>query len=117
MDTEGLSPTEVEFLREAARYLEQPSWLMRLADVVGEPLQRLAEKAMPRQVSRVAQTALRKAMEWAASTIAGAKEDGKDLEESLEASVWTDRVHKLATMATGGTGGLFGLAGWRWSCR
>jgi hypothetical protein len=111
MNTAALSQREVQFLREAAKYLEQPSWLMRLADVVGEPLQRLAEKAMPRQVAHVAHTALRKAMEWAAGTVTHTGPDDRALDDALQASNRTDRMHKLATLATGGAGGLFGLPG------
>jgi hypothetical protein len=51
MSYAAIPPSEVAFLREAAAYLEAPSYLMKLADAIGEPLQKVASKVVPTRIA------------------------------------------------------------------
>ncbi len=105
-----LTDSQAAFLKEAARYLERPGYLMRLADLVGVPAQKLVERAVPDRVLKISNDALTRAMGLAAGTVlAGGPE--KSFEEAYARSGWSDRLHMLATMVSGGVGGLFGLGG------
>jgi EcsC protein family len=104
--------SEVAFLRKAAAYLESPSLLMKLADVIGKPLQ-LVGKIVPAPVAKLSNMALRSTMSLAISTIPSTStdQDGMpDFGETYRSSDWTGFWHRLATTVTGGAGGVFGLA-------
>ena len=47
MSSSPLSESDVAFLREAATYLENPSYLMKIADLVGQPLKKIANAVVP----------------------------------------------------------------------
>ncbi|HEX4144959.1 MAG TPA: EcsC family protein [Pirellulales bacterium] len=106
----SLSAAELQFLDEAASYLEQPSFLIRVADFVGQPAERLL-KLLPERahamVSQIAQSALERAFGLAV--------------RSLSSRRWPivgrwqpaagPRLHVALTAISGGAGGLFGWPG------
>jgi EcsC protein family len=106
----SLSADELQFLDEAALYLERPSFLIRIADFVGQPAERLL-KLLPQRahalVSQIAQAALEKAFGVAV--------------RSLSSRRWPivgpwrpaagRRLHVALTAISGGAGGLFGWPG------
>ena len=108
--TMPLSDDDLRFLDEAARYLERPSLLVRLADLVGQPVEKLLAM-LPRQahelVSQVTQSALERAFSVAVRT--------------LHSRRWPlvghwrpaagPRLHVALTALTGGAAGLFGWSG------
>jgi hypothetical protein len=114
--TPQFTESELEFITEAAQYLENPSLLMRLANLVGKPIEWLSRKYSPDVVSDVVETALERAMDLAIFTIpadeekagqatAGPAIDIHDI--GAKSSFW----HKLLVIATGGGGGALGLPG------
>ena len=62
------SPEDLQFIDRAAHYLENPSFLIRLANLLGQPLEAFA-KVVPDKVHDVAEKALKKAMELAIRTV------------------------------------------------
>src|SRR3954451_15219943 len=68
----SLSTDELKFIQDAAEYLENPSFLMRLADMFGKPLEWLIqgiEKISPDVIDKSATAALRAALSVAIATI------------------------------------------------
>jgi hypothetical protein len=106
-----LSPNELEFLRDAVRYLERPSFLMRIANVVGLPIETLAGRVVPDRVRVITHAAVNRLMQLAASTVKVDNVVDRTFDEQYAKSGWTDRAHMLATMVTGGVGGALGMAG------
>jgi len=105
-----LSPDDLEFLDQAAQYLERPSFLLKIADFVGQPAERLL-KLLPERahalVSQIAQSALERAFGVAV--------------RSLSSRSWPlvgrwrpaagPRLHVALAAVSGGAGGLFGWPG------
>jgi hypothetical protein len=102
---------EVGFLRQAAHYLEKPSYLMRIANLIGVPAERIVGNIVPYKILQISNDVLRRVMEMAAGTVVSGNDREKPFEEAYARSSWTDRLHMLATIATGATSGVFGLAG------
>lgn len=100
---------EIIFIREAARFLEQPSLLMNIAANVGKPVEWLLAKA-PKQVRDVTQQAVRSGMDWAANTIPSTV-NRDTLIEAYQAAGWNGFFHQLGAGAAGAVGGVFGLPG------
>lgn len=105
----SLSAEELRFLDEAALYLERPSFLIKVADFVGQPAERLLKLLPPRahaMVSQIAQAALERAFGVAVRSLS---------------SRWPilgrwkpaagPRLHVALAAITGGAGGLFGWPG------
>jgi len=111
MQTATLPQRELQFLNEAAQYLEKPSFLMRIADMVGQPLEKLASSVVPDKVAQVGTNALKKAMEWASTTVPTQSEIEDDFRTSVNAASKTGTMHKIATAAAGAVSGFIGLPG------
>lgn len=107
--SEILSPAELKFLQEAAAYLEKPSFLMRIADYIGKPVD-LVTKHLPAKVTEVGEMALRKTMEVAASTIRQTPGDG-NFDQALQKATGDSFWHTIASVGPAMVGGPFGLAG------
>ncbi|MBX9679547.1 MAG: EcsC family protein [Gemmataceae bacterium] len=106
----GLGFKESAFLREAATYLETPSWLMKVAEAVGHPMQALASRMVPASVAELGTKSLRSVMANAANTVASRTQDIA-FEDAYTSSGWTGLWHRIAATVTGGVGGAFGIAG------
>ncbi len=111
MATTKLLDRDTAFIREAAWYLERPSWLLRAADAVGEPVEGILSRVMPDRLLEISTDALRRAMGWAAKSVSATPDVGRDFRQALGDSGWTGFWHILAASVTGGLGGAFGLAG------
>lgn len=98
----NLSPLEIEDLRLAKGFLENPGLAMKISHVVGAPIEKglryLPEKWKP-TVADASRKSIEAALDVALRTI-----DGKSTRESL------DWWHKVAVGTTGAAGGAFGLA-------
>jgi hypothetical protein len=94
---------DLEQLRRARRLLESEGLAVRLAEVLGVPLER-GLQMLPRGWHRVLQSAVNRALEAAlgAAVVSLGDPTPRPSRESL---------HKLAVLATGAGGGAFGLAG------
>ncbi len=98
-DAARLCPDDLRLIEQAVAYLEDPSFLMRVADLLGRPADSLIERLPDRArklVGRASEAALNRALTWA---IASLGDDGA-----------TPSMHSLSAGALGGLGGLMGLA-------
>lgn len=112
----NLSPNQIKLISDAAQYLENPSLLMEIANLVGKPLEffgkginRITAGQLDAAVNTALRTALRTAV-WTIPTRSDApsglvKDDINDV--GTGAAFW----HRLSVAVTGTAGGLFGLAG------
>lgn len=135
------SEEEWRFLREAAAYLEDPSLLTRIANLVGKPIESLLA-ALPQSaqklISESTSDALQQGLKWAirslpenqreAKSLASEKLDAEALafeeapDEDAEARsersrtetarrLWQKHRHTAMAALSGAGGGLFGLPG------
>jgi hypothetical protein len=98
------------FIFRAAEYLENPGFLIRVANLLGQPLEAFA-RVVPDRVHEAVENALTKVMDLAIRTVppSGA---GDGQTRDVEAAAFRKGLqHTLATAATGAAGGLFGIAG------
>jgi len=109
MASAEFSETDLVFLKDAADFFENPSFLLQVANIFGMPLQKITE-ALPQAVAGVVDAALKEALRIAVDTVGGQASDAT-LEEAYAASGWSGLWHRVAATATGGVGGAFGLAG------
>jgi hypothetical protein len=96
----ALSAEDQRLLQWAHRRLEQPHWAIRMAQVVGAPLQatlRLLPNAMHSQLQRMAEFCIRRALAFAIA----------DLEKTSTARS-LPRHDKTAAILAGGVAGFFG---------
>jgi len=105
-----LEAPQLAFLREAAAYLEAPTWLMTVANAVGQPIQKLANSVVPARVAEVGNQVLRRVLDAAMGTVHRGT-DETTFEQAYQSSGWTGLWHRVAATVTGGVGGAFGLAG------
>lgn len=103
---ETLSNREKEFIQIAAKFLENPGFLIRAANAMGKPLE-LMQKSLPKPlrqaISQTAEKALHKTLEISISTLS------QELEQTFPKQPLVEgQKHTLAAAATGAVGGLFG---------
>ena len=103
-----LLPTEVAFLSEAAGYLEKPSFAIRVASLVGKPLEFITRLA-PDRAHQLVHAALEKSMAVAVATIPGQNDVAVLPHEPPTSRSWTEVMHQIAVAVSGGVGGTFGL--------
>lgn len=113
---EKLTSDEIEWLAEAARYLEKPSLLMRLAGIVGRPLDvvtSVLDKFAPDLVSSTVSAALSRALALAVYTLpeTSTAEPHASAAELRQIGTSTSFWHNLSVAATGLPSGFFGAAG------
>jgi hypothetical protein len=97
-------PLDWKALREAAANLEEPSFIVEVANYVGIPVQRLVRALPDKYAARsqeITQRAILKALRVALKSLGRNKASG----------AVTDARHTAATVLSGGVGGLFGLPG------
>ncbi len=110
----SFSGDDTAFVQAAAAYLEQPSFLVQLADLVGRPVEAALE-ALPdraqRVIHRAVQGALGKGLDWVSQ---GLDEPHASAFETLATAGARarkrGRLHNVAAAATGAAGGFAGLA-------
>jgi hypothetical protein len=111
-ETQDLSPSEQEFIREPFGFLERPSFLLRVANAVGRPVE-IALNALPLKsqeiIHRATESALQKGLSLVTRTLPSAKPQ-TNLADTLKRTKLTGRLHSLATFGLGAAGGLFGFA-------
>ena len=103
-----IPPSEVDFIHRAAKYLENPSFMVRIADLVGVPLEGLLDLVPPR-TSQAVSIALRRGLDLAVLTLPKQSAmRSESFPEMQERVWWTGYRHTAATAFTGGTAGMFG---------
>jgi len=109
----SLTESEKKFIQEAARYLETPSFLIRVSEVVGQPVER-SMKLLPEKAQAVITRTVRSSMEAALkaalfSLRSDSMEQERTFEESVDKAATTRLKHGVLTAVTGAAGGFFGL--------
>ncbi|MGX7005447.1 EcsC family protein [Caballeronia sp. KNU42] len=103
-----LSQEDLASLRRAKEALESPSLTMKLASLVGSPIEKLMAK-MPtvaqEKIDDATQAALKKCLQLALRTLSKSTIDGVVLPPEKPHNL----MHKLAVATTGAAGGAFGL--------
>jgi hypothetical protein len=103
-----LSPDDLKALRRAKYELESPALTMKLAGIVGAPIEKLIAK-MPAfahdKVSDATQLALRKCLQLALRTLG--RSNPADVPAAPDKP--SNLLHKFAVATTGAAGGAFGL--------
>ncbi|MFK4440235.1 hypothetical protein ABH944_000235 [Caballeronia udeis] len=103
-----LSQEDLASLRRAKEALESPSLTMKLASVVGSPIEKMMAK-MPNvaqeKIDEATQAALKKCLQLALRTLSKSTVDGVVLPPEKPHNL----MHKLAVATTGAAGGAFGL--------
>jgi hypothetical protein len=103
-----LSQDDLATLRRAKEALESPSLTMKLASVVGSPIEKLMSR-MPNiaqeKVDEATQAALKKCLQLALRTLGKSTIEGVVLPPERPHNL----MHKLAVATTGAAGGAFGL--------
>ena len=103
---------EIEFIRKASAFLENPSLLVKFTAIIGKPVETglmLLPAMTQNLVAKTTKIALDKALSVAIQTI-GSSGAGS-FEYGQEVSRKTNFIHTGATAALGFTGGAFGLLG------
>ncbi|APR34535.1 EcsC family protein [Paraburkholderia sp. SOS3] len=104
-ETETLSPDDLNALRRAKHELESPALAMKLAGIVGSPIEKLIAKipaAANEKVNDATQAALRKCLQIALRTLGRAVPLAANDKPS-------NLLHKFAVATTGAAGGAFGM--------
>jgi len=117
----NLTENQLKLISDAAKYLEKPSWLMEIANVVGKPLEfftRSLDKIAAGRVEDAVQMALRTSLSVAVFSVPRENaSDGRLIEGDINDRDINDigtRVafwHKVSVALTGTAGGLFGMPG------
>jgi hypothetical protein len=106
----SLSPADLTFLADAARYLERPTFLIKAANLVGKPTE-LVLNSLPGRVhdlvAQQTQAALKAALKLAVRSLS--RPEGSTFGRWSLAS--GPRAHVALASASGAVGGLFGLPG------
>ncbi|MGF6858710.1 EcsC family protein [Paraburkholderia sp. CI3] len=105
--TPYLSEQDLAALRRAKHQLESPALTMKLASVVGAPIEKLLSRIPAfanQKVSDATQAALRKCLSIALRTL-GRRDDARLLAPDKPNNL----LHKFAVATTGAAGGAFGL--------
>jgi hypothetical protein len=106
-----IDPQEGQFIEKAFEFLEHPSFLLRLANAVGRPIE-LALESLPTKhqdiVHRASEAALKKGLAVMTGTIPK-KTLNKSFAEVARVSRTKGRLHSLATFGLGAAGGFFGI--------
>jgi hypothetical protein len=101
-----LSSREKEFIRSAAQFLENPSFMVQAANALGKPLE-LAQRTLPKSVqqmiSQATEKALHKTLDISISTISS------ELKQTLpRRPLMQGKKHTFAAAVSGAVGGFFG---------
>ncbi|WP_233828164.1 EcsC family protein [Paraburkholderia sp. ZP32-5] len=103
----SLSEQDLNALRRAKHQLESPALAMKLASIVGAPIEKLLTRIPAfanEKVADATQAALRKCLSIALRTL-GRRDDAKLLAPDKPNNL----LHKFAVATTGAAGGAFGL--------
>lgn len=107
----NLSEEEIQFIREAVEHLEFPSFLTRVTNLLGKPIEKSID-LLPGQAKNLIVSTSRKAIEGAfkvALSTIKADKASTDFREALKVSEKSGRRHLAGSALSGFAGGLLGL--------
>ena len=99
----SLSPEDLEDLRHAKNLLDTPGLALRIANLIGSPLDK-GYKLLPAKWSETVNNATVASLEKAMDVVLVTMDDSRRKESA------SNIFHKVAAAATGAAGGAFGLA-------
>lgn len=106
----SLPDQHLRFIREAANYLDRPSFLMRLADLAGRPFESVANAIVPTKVAEISHEALLGLTRVSIATLSTGSRDGEfDFSKADAVASWQAFWTKFAVAVTGAGGGAFGF--------
>ncbi len=107
-----LKKHEESFIQDAIQFLDQPSFLLRLANQLGRPMElALASISKKHQLTirRATHVALSKGLRMVTRTIGHHATNTADLLQRQKVSTSIGRWHSAASFGIGAAGGLFGI--------
>lgn len=108
-----LSQAERDFIKDAYLFLERPSFLIRIANAIGKPIEG-AIHLIPEDRRKILNDAVQKALKKGLQVVRSSVASGSDVAHEFEAADTVSRksgaIHSLAAFGTGATSGFFGLA-------
>jgi hypothetical protein len=108
-----ITDQELIFIKNAFDFLEKPSFITKVTDYVGKPVEMTVNK-LPQKVQKklvtVSELALRKSLIMANKTLAD-KTSQSEISKKLKSGKVSRVGHNLATFTTGAIGGFFGGIG------
>jgi hypothetical protein len=102
---------EEKFIREAAEKLENPSFIARLADLIGKPVEKgiaMLPEGAREMLNRTSREAIEGALKTALFTL-DERITGTEFREAVGQANRTRLLHGVSTAITGAAGGFFGL--------
>lgn len=108
-----LTDAQIAFIKEAAQTLENPNFMIKVVNYLGQPIEkgieRLPEKAQT-AISKATKLSLEKAFQGAVKTLR-APASQRSFPDMLHTTKNSKLMHTLGTALTGAAGGAFGYAG------
>lgn len=105
----GLSGPEKVFISEARQFLENPGFLIRAAELIGQPLDR-GLKMLPARVQSKIQSAVQTSVEKGLVFVTKSlKATNHSFSDASDRSKIKGRLHSVASFGTGALGGFFGV--------
>ena len=106
----SLSASEIQFVKEAQAFLENPSFLMKAANLVGKPLDRglkMLPAGVQTKIHGAVESSMKKGLEVVSKSVV---QEAKSFEGAIESSRKQGWFHTAASFGTGALGGFFGVA-------
>lgn len=100
----AISETELQFVQEAAKYLEAPSVVMKTVNQLGRPVE-VVTRRLPKKFHSLVQASLSTGMRWVSGTV-----NNEPAQKSGLPGRMAGWAHTAAAAVTGAAGGAFGLA-------
>ena len=102
MEKQKISKAAKSEIKKAKQLLEDPNFIIELANIIGEPIEYLFEK-LPTKAAQITSKAVEKSLWWALeATLFTINNDNS--------SSSSPNFHKVLASISGGVGGFFGLA-------
>ena len=101
---------EFDFIKEAHAFLERPSFLVRMANLVGKPVEKglsLVPASVRMKIHGSVEKAMTRGLEVVTQTVS--RDEKKPFPLANLNARRSGRFHSLATFGTGAVGGFFGL--------
>jgi hypothetical protein len=105
-----LSNDELQFVREAKAFLEKPSFVIRMANLAGKPLEkgmRFIPEAARLRIHASVEKAMSRGLQVVTQTVV--KDDTLTFTEASSNTRRSGILHSAATFGTGAIGGFFGV--------
>lgn len=107
-----MSEEELKFIAQAKAYLEHPSWMIRIVNMVGQPIE-IATKKLPVKIqgtiAKASNTALTKALKVSLKTVPARPGPALTFSQMVQGSNSSKWQHTAGASVAGAAGGFFGM--------